>query len=221
MGYIFYATPWNTSAFHPNPDQTADMPLIIDLIRHGQPEGGRKFRGNRVDDPLTERGWQQMREGVGSFTGWDCVYSSPLQRCRAFAEDYCNKNNKKYEIIENLKEVGFGRWEGMTPDQVQATYPEEWQQFYANPVAHPPQGAEPVADLVARVGAVLDELQQRHSDTHLLVVAHAGVIRAAITYTLGQPLERMYDLKIDLGRLTRLSLEPGRRQLLGMNQSAN
>jgi broad specificity phosphatase PhoE len=104
---------------------------------------------------------------------------------------------------------------------VQATYPEEWQQFYTNPVAHPPQGAEPVTDLVARVGTVLDELQQRHSDTHLLLVAHAGVIRAAITYTLGQPLERMYDLKIDLGRLTRLSLEPDRRQLLGVNQTAN
>jgi alpha-ribazole phosphatase len=221
MGYIFYVPPWNTSAFHPNPHKTAHMPLIIDLIRHGQPEGGRKFRGNRVDDPLTELGWQQMREGVGDFRAWDQLYTSPLQRCHAFAEEYSNQNNKKLEIIENLKEVGFGRWEGLTPTEVQETYPEEWRAFYANPVVHPPQGAEHVSALVQRVGAVLDSLQTQHQDAHLLLVAHAGVIRAAITYTLGQPLERMYDLKIELGRITRLSLEPTRRQLLGMNQRAN
>ena len=221
MGYILYVQPWNTSAFHPNLHKTILMPLIIDLIRHGQPEGGRKYRGNRVDDPLAERGWQQLREGVGDFRNWDQVYTSPLQRCHAFAEEYSNRNNKKFQIIDNLKEVGFGRWEGLTPIEVQQKYPEEWDQFYTNPVAHPPQGAEHVAQLVERVGAVLDDLQTQHYDEHLLLVAHAGVIRAAITYTLGQPLERMYDLKIELGRITRLSLEPTRRQLLGMNQYAN
>ena len=32
---------------------------VIDLIRHGEPVGGRRYRGH-IDDPLSERGWQQM-----------------------------------------------------------------------------------------------------------------------------------------------------------------
>ena len=42
---------------------------IIDLIRHGEPEGGRAFRGHSIDDPLSEKGWQQM---------WDVLAKSPL-----------------------------------------------------------------------------------------------------------------------------------------------
>ena len=38
---------------------------IIDLIRHGQPQGGSVYRGHGVDDPLSELGWQQMWKAVG------------------------------------------------------------------------------------------------------------------------------------------------------------
>ena len=39
---------------------------IIDLLRHGEPLGGSRYRGNRIDDPLTEKGWRQMWRGIGS-----------------------------------------------------------------------------------------------------------------------------------------------------------
>lgn len=35
----------------------------FDLIRHGEPEGGRKFRGS-TDHPLSQDGWAQMRYAV-------------------------------------------------------------------------------------------------------------------------------------------------------------
>ena len=37
----------------------------IDLIRHGEPVGGRRYRG-QIDDPLSEKGWKQMREECAS-----------------------------------------------------------------------------------------------------------------------------------------------------------
>ena len=42
----------------------------IDLIRHGEPVGGKKFRGS-TDDPLSELGWQQMTAAVASTTEWE------------------------------------------------------------------------------------------------------------------------------------------------------
>ncbi len=37
----------------------------IDIIRHGEPIGGPRFRGHGVDDPLSEKGWEQMWNAVG------------------------------------------------------------------------------------------------------------------------------------------------------------
>ncbi|MEK6748901.1 MAG: histidine phosphatase family protein, partial [Pseudomonadota bacterium] len=37
---------------------------VVDMIRHGEPVGGKRYRGHR-DDPLSDIGWRQMREAVG------------------------------------------------------------------------------------------------------------------------------------------------------------
>ncbi len=58
----------------------------IDLLRHGEPVGGVRYRGDGVDDPLSERGWAQMWAAVGEFTDWTHVISSPLLRCCRFAD---------------------------------------------------------------------------------------------------------------------------------------
>ena len=62
------------------------MTTVIDFIRHGTPEGGRLYRGSTIDDPLGEKGWQQMWRAVGDLCHWDAIVSSPLRRCLAFAE---------------------------------------------------------------------------------------------------------------------------------------
>ena len=41
----------------------------LDLMRHGEPVGGRRYRG-RTDDPLSEKGWNQMWTAVGDYRGW-------------------------------------------------------------------------------------------------------------------------------------------------------
>ncbi|WP_173425610.1 histidine phosphatase family protein, partial [Stutzerimonas stutzeri] len=56
------------------------MSARIDLLRHGETERGGGFRGS-LDDALTDRGWQQMREAVDGAGPWDALISSPLQRC--------------------------------------------------------------------------------------------------------------------------------------------
>nr|WP_245832014.1 histidine phosphatase family protein [Solemya velesiana gill symbiont] len=63
---------------------------LIDLLRHGQPLGGRMYRGKQ-DDPLTEEGWDQMWHAASGETPWQQVISSPLRRCREFAEALTEK----------------------------------------------------------------------------------------------------------------------------------
>ncbi|HHO59588.1 MAG TPA: histidine phosphatase family protein, partial [Thiotrichales bacterium] len=63
------------------------MTTCIDVIRHGEPEGGRRYRGHSVDDPLTEKGWLQMRSAVPENPPWQHIISSPLVRCLDFSRE--------------------------------------------------------------------------------------------------------------------------------------
>jgi len=56
----------------------------VDLIRHGEPEGGVKLRG-WLDDPLSAAGWQQMRAAIAGNNAWQQIVTSPMLRCRELA----------------------------------------------------------------------------------------------------------------------------------------
>jgi broad specificity phosphatase PhoE len=92
---------------------------IIDLIRHGEPQGGPMYRGS-TDDPLSELGWQQMRGAISALQPWQQIVSSPLLRCVEFAKETAMQNDIDLLIDEGLQEVGFGDWEGKTATQLEA-----------------------------------------------------------------------------------------------------
>ncbi len=182
---------------------------ILDLIRHGRPEGGSRYRGHGIDDPLSERGWAQMWQAVGGTAPWQAVVTSPLRRCRAFAKALGERHGLPLTVDEDLKEVGFGAWEGKTREQVQTEDPQGYRAFYADPVHARPPGAEPLAAFLARTRAAWERLLDR-PETHLLVVAHAGVIRALLAHALDAPPAALYRLQVDTAHLTRIQLHDRR-----------
>ncbi|MDQ7074159.1 MAG: histidine phosphatase family protein [Gammaproteobacteria bacterium] len=186
----------------------------MDFLRHGEPEGGRRYRGHGCDDPLTEKGWNQMWGAVSGTLPWGRVVSSPLMRCKAFAESFAQQEGLPWEVREDLKEVGFGCWEGRDRTELMADPKAGFEAFYADPVNCRPQGAEDLAAFIARVGAVMDNLQDEYQDEHLLVVAHAGVIRAALAHVTGLSAAGMYQVKVGNGELSRFELHKKKPSLL-------
>ena len=168
----------------------------IDLLRHGLPEGGHRYRGNGIDDPLSETGWRQMWAAVGDDWPWHGIVCSPMARCRPFAEDLGRRSGLPVVVDKRLREVGFGAWEGKSADEILTEDPEAVHRFYADPVAGRPEGAEPLGDFRHRVVEALREIMDDNPGRHLLVVAHAGVLRAAMSWLLDAPLERMYRSEI-------------------------
>lgn len=184
---------------------------IIDLLRHGEPQGGRMYRG-WVDHPLSDHGWQQMRSATAASRPWQVIVSSPMQRCRAFAEELGAQLAIDVRVDERLKEVGFGHWEGKTAEQIRAADPSALANFYRDPVNARPCDAESLADFQARVSAALEAVLQEHPGRHLLLVTHAGVIRAAIAHTLQAPLQAIYRTHVDNAAITRFK-QTGERPL--------
>ena len=133
------------------------MTTTLDLMRHGEPVGGRRYRG-QIDDPLSEKGWAQMHAAVGDAKPWAQIVSSPLLRCRAFAERLAGRHGLPLSFDARLMEVGFGEWEGKSAAEIEQDAPGILDRFKADPVNVRPAGAEPLADFQARVAAGLADL---------------------------------------------------------------
>lgn len=183
---------------------TAITETIVDLIRHGEPVGGRRYRGNAIDDPLTEKGWSQMWNAIGEYNSWQQIITSPLQRCQMFARALGKRHDINVTVEPRFKEVGFGIWEGLTHDEIKVNRTSEYHAFLKDPVNHRPQGAEKLDDFIQRVVSAFDETIVRYHNQHCLIVAHAGVIRALVARTVHAAPTGLYRIKISNGGITRL-----------------
>jgi alpha-ribazole phosphatase/probable phosphoglycerate mutase len=181
-------------------------PTTIDLLRHGEPVGGRRYRG-QIDDPLSEAGWVDMWHAASGDTPWQHITTSPLNRCREFAQALSQKLQIPIIQDERLKEVGFGAWEGKTGDEIRISDPEIINRFYHNPIEHRPSGAEPLDQFSSRVNQALDQTIEAHPGKHLLIVAHAGVIRAIFARFMLAPLTSMYRMSIGTASLSRIQID--------------
>ncbi|HEX7970831.1 MAG TPA: histidine phosphatase family protein [Thiobacillus sp.] len=182
-------------------------------MRHGEPVGGRRYRG-QIDDPLSGKGWAQMQAAVGDAAPWTRIVASPLLRCRAFAEALAGRLGLPLLLDDRLKEVGFGVWEGKSAAEIEADAPGALARFKADPVNARPAGAEALAAFHARVTAALDDLLAQHPGQHVLMVGHAGVMRMALAWALHIPLEQAYRVEVASASLTRLRFDDGRASLI-------
>lgn len=179
---------------------------VIDLLRHGEAVGGRIFRGNRINDTLSEKGWRQMWDAVPENIPWQHIVTSPLARCSDFAATLAEKYNLPLTTEKDFKEVGFGSWEGQTHKEVIASNAEAYEAFYRDPVRFRPSGAEILDVFVDRVIRAYEGILQNIPAQSVLVVAHAGVIRAIVTHILGSPPVTMYRIRIETASIARIRI---------------
>ena len=190
-----------------------DTPVTtFDLLRHGEPEGGPRFRGT-VDDPLSETGWTQLRAATADGQ-WDRIVCSPLLRCREFAQVLADQRGVACRVEADFREISFGLWEGLTSAQVEADYGEALARFWQDPVAYPPPQGEPVADFSARVEAAWQRLVADAQGQRVLVVAHGGTIAMLLRGVLGMPLSHSWRVRMGYAGQARLRLDHTRHGLL-------
>lgn len=111
----------------------------------------------------------------------DHVISSPLIRARHTAGALFPE--LRAEIAPDLVEQDFGDWENRPYGEV--SFPENLDA--AALAAFTPPGGESFADVCARTGSAVDRIKAAHAGKTLAIVAHAGVIRAALAHALAAP----------------------------------
>src|SRR5205814_3693793 len=93
-----------------------------------------------------------------------------------------------------LAELDFGELEGRRYDEIARDRPELYRQWMEAPTTVRFPGGESYADLRARVTAALAELRARHEGGVFALVAHGGVLRAALAEALALPDEAIFRL---------------------------
>lgn len=154
----------------------------IDIIRHGEPLGGKVFRG-RTDHSLSPHGIEQFQQRIARLGyRWQQVLSSPLLRCKQSAEWLAAEHNIPLHIEANFAEIHFGEWENQLVDTVMAE--QDISQLWQDPMNFcAPQGESTIA-LQQRVLLAWRELLAAHQGQRVLVVTHGGVIRMLAQHLL-------------------------------------
>lgn len=174
--------------------------MRVDLLRHGETQGGSGFRG-RLDDPLTTSGWDQMWAALAGAGPWTRVVSSPLRRCAAFAHRLARARGLPLSLDARWRELDFGHWEGRTAAELLAEDPETLGTFWVTPLAVTPPGGEPVAQLQQRVLAAWNTLGRHGNGDAILVITHGGPIRILLCHLEGRPLEELLQFQVPHGAL--------------------
>jgi len=200
------------------------MTRII-LVRHGQTEWNRveRFRG-RADVPLDETGLAQAKAtGRRIAAEWRpaAIYSSPLSRAVKTAEAIARRCGLKGQTDPGLADIDYGQWQGLTPDEARARWPEEVDAWYRTPNTARIPGGETLDSLRARAMATVSALAARHEDETIVLVGHTVINRIILLGVLGLPNSRFWRLRQDTCAINVFELEDGDWTLALLNDTSH
>jgi len=192
----------------------------VNLVRHASHGAGERLIG-ATDLPLDEAGRRQAAALAGRLAsrGIRRIVTSPMARCRETATALAAPGSVPVEVDVDLREVDFGRWEGLTFTEAAQRDPEALKHWIEQPDAFTFPGGESVPEFWARVGRAVVRLSSA-PDNGTLAVTHGGVVRAAICHVLGLPPRNYILFDVRPASLTTLTVFGAHGVLSGLNEFA-
>jgi ribonuclease H / adenosylcobalamin/alpha-ribazole phosphatase len=190
-------------SWEPRPSNTATRLL---LIRHGETAfTAEKRYSGRGDVPLTPEGRAQA-EAVGkraAAMGATVAVSSPLSRCVETA----NAIGVKVVTDQDLIEVDFGAWEGMTFSEVRTQFPRELREWLGATSVAPPDG-ESFQHVAKRVRTALARIRRDYEGQTVAVVSHVSPIKLLLRDALAAGDAFLHRLYLDPAGLSIMDVYP-------------
>lgn len=193
------------------------MTLRLDLLRHGKTGYSGRYVGGGLDVPLSGAGREQMTRLRPLFAGKQApkIMASPMLRCSQSCEILFPGQVICYD--EDLKEIHFGHWEGLTFQEIVKQDPDhvarwaDWSPDFSFP------GGEVIGDFVTRVHRAGVRIAESGPE-ELLLIAHGGVIRALLCYFLGLDPAQYLLFEVHKGCLSSLEIHSEGAVLTSFNR---
>jgi probable phosphoglycerate mutase len=192
---------------------------VFHFLRHGE-HGllGKVLAGRMPGVGMTERGRAEIasqaerlaREKIAA------IYASPLQRTRETAEIVSARLSLSIEFRDDLLELDFGEWTGATFDAIRAD--PRWQAWSTQRSLAAIPGGESMRAVQQRIVAAMIELNERHLHETIVLASHGDVIRAALLYALGMPLDFYNRIEIGQGSISTIQIHPVGIRVLAVSE---
>lgn len=189
------------------------------LLRHGDTNYPGRYIGSR-DVPLSAAGVDQitaLRDAVQEMK-IDRILASPMLRCRQTCELLLPSIDITW--VEELREIDFGDWEGLSFSEIVAkdpTHVEQWADWSLD-FCFP--GGESIGHFVRRMQKVGKHLAGL-AEKNIMVISHGGVLRALLCHYLGLAPEKYLLFQVEKGRFSTLQLHGELGVLTGLNVDGN
>ncbi len=171
----------------------------IYLLRHGRVDFPKGLFYGQMDIPLSAEGRRQSllaaRQIVRS--GVDFVISSDLRRCSYLAGLILKEGGPEPEFSSALREVDFGRWAGLSWEDIERQYPGAMARRMKDLANYRPPGGECLMDVLDRARMVFGRCARGAYGQKVAIVAHGGVNRVLISDFLGLKLQNIFSLQQD------------------------
>ncbi len=189
------------------------MTLTLFFLRHGQTPDSRAnmFCGSGRDPSLTDDGLAMAAAFTAAYrtTPWAAIYASPLSRAMQTATPLATGCGMSVERRDELAEIAYGSWEGLTTEEVDRDFHDDYVRWTADPAWNPPTGGEPAIAVARRVRRLIDDLAERHATGSVLLVSHKATIRIALCSLLDIDVGRFrYRLGCPVASLSVIELAP-------------
>ncbi len=168
-------------------------------IRHGETEWNSqgRFQGH-LNSALNREGRAQA-EALGEYLAgerFDLLLSSDLGRALQTASAIAMRTGHEIVVEPRLRERRMGIFQGLTPAEVQARYPEEYARFRTHDPDYIIPDGESTRQLFERSVACFTELATRHAGLTLATVTHGGVLAMLYRHARAMPLEAPRDFSL-------------------------
>jgi len=214
---------YNATDYHSNTRKVVlgepPMSRRVILARHGSIDAGQggRFVGS-TDAPLSAEGQEEalrLAAPLGELMPARC-FSSPMLRARETAASALGPRVADLATDTDLREVDFGRWEGLTFEQARRDDQTAVDRWAAGDPGFAFPGGERLADFVDRVRGVGNRLAADVGDT-VVAFTHAGVIRHLICHFLGLPWRNYVLFDVRYASLAVIELFDHKGVLTGLN----
>ena len=171
--------------------------MEIYLIRHTTPDIEKGICYGQTNIGVTNTFYKEVKIIKNQLPGNINykIYSSPLIRCYKLAAELGNP----IFIDSRLKELNFGKWENTNWDTIPKKEIDPWM---SNFVTEKPTNGESYIELEKRVVNFFKSLKdQSNQNYNIIIVSHAGPIRAFLSHIQNINLKDSFNIKIDYGQL--------------------
>jgi broad specificity phosphatase PhoE len=185
------------------------------LLRHGDCGSAGRYLGS-TELALSEKGIEQIQGSAAALakTAIDQVYCSPMLRCRKSLE--LLDLPAPVEIVGDLREIDFGRWEGKTFAEIAAADSRLVEVWARNEGDFSFPDGEKISQFRDRVNGFFETLSHSRRQT-VLVVSHGGVIRHLLCRLLDLPWQHYLLFDVQPGRFAAVTCFSGGAVLSGLN----